>query len=219
MKQWITSIKVGLVAVALMLGSSCGNQGDGLPQIEGVKGPMLGVLDGQVLLTIKFLNVNLDAGLKVPIPKTRNSAMELAPNFIDGGMILQLYIDVEDLRNIDIGIGDGNTLPDGRAVPGIPGGRLENSLRIDTPWKGISFYYHKQLFGLWMPFGFETAGISGYFNWNRNGKRIGFLGLVGNDEVRGYKAGGILLLNLNNLKDKDFNRLIELSKRNPYKLY
>jgi hypothetical protein len=163
--------------------------------------------------------MQVDAGLKVPIPKTKHSFMEFAPNMIDGGMMLQVYMDVEDLKSISVGVGDGNYLPDGRALPGIPGGRLENSIRIDTQWHDVSFYYHKELFGLWIPVGFETAGISGYWNVNMNNKKVGFLGLVGNDEVRGYKAGGVILLNLNSLKDKQLNKLIQMSKQNPHMVY
>jgi hypothetical protein len=219
MKSWITSIKVATVGLAILLATSCGNQAEGLPQINGVKGPLLNIVDGQVMLTFKFLNVNVDAGLKAPIPETRNSYMEFSPNVQDGGMLFVLYLDPEDLSNVDIGIGDGNTLPDGRPVPGIPGGRLEDSLRIDTPWRDISFFYHKELFGIWMPFGFETAGISGYWNMHMNNKNIGFLGLVGNDQVRGYKAGGIVLLKINALKDKKLQSLIKMSKRNPHRIY
>lgn len=219
MKSWLLSIKALVLCCAIVLAPSCGKQGQGLPQIDGVKGPELNLLDGQILLTFKFLNVQAEAGFKAPIPKTENSYLEMGPNVMDGGMILQMYIDPADLANLDIGIGDGNTLPDGRAVPGIPGGRLENSLRIDTPWEDISFYYHKSLFGLWMPFGFETAGISGYWNMYMNDKNVGFLGIVGNDPVRGYKAGGIFLLRLDNLKDKQLNKLLEMSRRNPHRLY
>ena len=219
MKAWISSIKALTVCFAIMLATSCGQQAGGLPEINGVKGPMFNILNGQVLLTFKFLNVNFDGGLKVPVPETRNSYMEFAPNVEDGGMMLVLYIDAEDLQDMDIGIGDGNTLPDGRALPGIPGGRLENSLRIDTPWKDISFYYHKKLFGLWIPFGFETAGISGYWNMNFNDKRVGFLGLVGNDPNRGYTAGGVVLLHTDALKNKQVKQMLEKSKRFPHRLF
>lgn len=219
MKSWITSIKVATVGLAILLATSCGNQAGGLPQINGVEGPLLNIVDGQVMMTFKFLNMNVDAGFKAPINETRNSYMEFSPNVQDGGMLFVLYLDPEDLANVDIGIGDGNTLPDGRPVPGIPGGRLENSLRIDTPWRDVSFFYHKELFGIWMPFGFDTAGISGYWNMHFNNKNIGFLGLVGSDQVRGYKAGGIVLLKLNALKDKKLQTLIKMSKRNPHRIY
>ncbi|MFP5384474.1 MAG: hypothetical protein ACLGHN_00245 [Bacteriovoracia bacterium] len=219
MKNWLLSIKAAVLCAAIVLTPSCGQQGSEMPEINGVKGPHFNVVDGQVLMTFKLLNMQVDAGLKVPIPKTKHSFLEFSPNMIDGGMMLQVYMDVEDLKSISIGVGDGNYLPDGRPVPGIPGGKLENSLRIDTEWHDISFYYHKQLFGLWIPVGFETAGISGYWNINIKDKRVGFLGLVGNDPVRDYKAGAVVLLHLDALKDKQLNRLIELSKRNPHLIY
>ena len=219
MKNWLLSIKAAVLCAAIVLTPSCGQQGSEMPEINGVKGPLFNVVDGQVLMTFKLLNMQVDAGLKVPIPKTKHSFLEFSPNMIDGGMMLQVYMDVEDLKSISIGVGDGNYLPDGRPLPGIPGGKLENSLRIDTEWHDISFYYHKQLFGLWIPVGFETAGISGYWNINMKEKRVGFLGLVGNDEVRDYKAGAVVLLHLDALKDKQLNRLIELSKRNPHLIY
>ena len=218
MKQWMLSVKTMVLCLAIIITPSCGQQGE-LPPISGVKGPILNVVDGQVLLTFKFLNMQVDAGLKMPIPKTTNSYVEFSPNMIDGGMILQAYMDVEDLKKVNIGIGDGNYLPDGRAIPGVPGGKLEDSLRIDTEWHDMSFFYHKQLFGLWIPVGFETAGLSGSYNIKVNEKRVGFIGLVGNDPVRDYKAGGIVFFNLDALKDKQFQNLIQMSKRNPHRIY
>lgn len=219
MKKWLLTFKAMVLSLAIVLTPSCGQQASDLPTIEGVKGPFFNVVDGQVLMTMKFTNMQIEAGFKAPIPKTQRSFMELAPNMEDGGMMLQLYMDVEDLKGINVGIGDGNYLPDGRALPGIPGGRLENSLRIDTQWNDISFYYHKELFGLWIPVGFETAGISGYWNINMNNKRVGFMGIVGDDVQRGYKAGGVVLLSLGALKDNQLQKLIKMSKQNPHLVY
>lgn len=219
MKQWLLTIKVMVLTIAIILTPGCGQQGGDLPQINGVQGPIFNIVDGQVLLTFKLLNMQVDAGLKLPIPKTKHSFAEFAPNVIDGGMLFQLYLDVEDLKSISIGVGDGNYLPDGRALPGVPGGRLENSIRVDTKFYDMSFYYHKTIFGFWLPVGFETAGISGHWNLKVNEKRVGFLGLVGNDEVRDYKAGAVVLLNLDALKDKQLKKLLEISKRNPHLIY
>lgn len=215
MKKWLLSLKAMVLCLAIVLTPSCGQEGGDLPEINGVKGPIFNVVDGQVLMTFKFLNMQVDAGLKFPIPKTKNSFIEFSPNAIDGGMMFQVFIDVEDLKSISIGIGDGNYLPDGRPLPGVSGGRLENSLRIDTDWKDISFYYHKQIFGLWIPVGFETAGLAGSYNIKINGKRVGFIGLVANDASRELPAGAVVLLNLDALKDKQLLRLLEMSKRNP----
>jgi hypothetical protein len=198
---------------------SCGKNPTGIPQISGVVGPLFNLVDGKLMMTFKFLNLNLDAGIKAPIPETQNSSFELAPNIVDGGILAVFYLDVKDLESIDIGIGDGNYLPDGRPLPGVPGGRLEDSLRIDTEFKDISFYYHEKLFGVWIPFGFETAGISGYWNMWFNDLNMGMLGLVGNDPVNNYKAGGLVFLRLENLRKSSVRKMIELSRRNPHRVF
>lgn len=220
MKTWITSIKAAVVCFAIVAASSCGQQG-GLPQINGIQGPFVNMLDGKVQVTIKMLNLNVDAGIRVPIYTLRESFAELAPNVIDGGMMFTMAIDADDLKDFDIGVGDGNTLPDGRPLPGIPGGTLKDSLRIDTKIgkQDVSWYFHEQLFGVWLPFGFETAQISGYWNINISQKNVGFLGIVGNEVATGRKAGGVVLLRLQNIFSKDFQRLVRLSKRNPHILY
>jgi hypothetical protein len=219
MKKWMVSLKVMVLSFAFMITGGCGQQGGGLPPINGVQGPIFNVIDGKILMTVKLLNMNLDAGFKLPIPKTLNSEFEFAPNVVDGGMILQVYMDPEDLKKVSVGVGDGNYLPDGRPLPGVPGGRLDNSLRVDTKWNDISFYYHQKLFGLWIPVGFETAGISGYWNVVINQKRVGMIGIVGNDEDQDLKAGGVILLNLDALKNPQLMALIELSKNNPGVMY
>ncbi len=218
MKKWILTLKLLALSLAIVIAPGCGQQNE-LPEINGVKGPIFNVIDGQLLMTFKLMNMQVDGGLKIQIPKTKNSFMEFSPNVVDGGMMLQVFMDVEDLRSISIGVGDGNYLPDGRALPGVPGGRLENSLRVDTEWNDISFYYHKKLFGLWIPVGFETAELSGYWNVKIDQKKVGMLGLVGNDEEQNFSAGAIILLDLETLKDKKLNKLIEMSKRNPGIMY
>jgi len=219
MKCSLNFIKMLFIISSIFFTVSCKNGPSGLPSIPGVSGPLFNLVDGKILLTMKFLNLNLDAGFKGPIPETRNSSFEFAPNIEDGGTIVVFHLDVEDLRSIDIGVGDGNYLPDGRPVPGVPGGKLENSLRVDTNWNKLSFFYHKKLFGVWMPFGFETAGLSGYWNLNFNNKNIGMLGLVGNDPINGYKAGGIIFLRLENLSNPALKRLIKTSKRHPHLVF
>ncbi len=220
MKNWILSMKVAVVCVTMALAASCGKQ-EGLPQINGISGPYINVVDGKIRVTIKFLNLQLDGGAGIIIPETHNSSLELMPNVEDGGMMLTMSIDTEELKDINIGIGDSNTLPDGRPLPGFPGGSIQNSLRIDTKVgkQDVSFYFHQKFLGLWMPFGFETAQISGYWNINVNSKNVGFLGIVGNDVANNRKAGGVLLLRLENLKNQQLQKLLELSKRNPHFIY
>lgn len=211
------NFKMMFLTIALVLATSCGKEPK-LPEIPGVKGPLFNLLDGKVMVTVKLLKANLNVGAKVPIPKTKASYFEVSPNLEDGGTLLVFFLDLEDLKNMNIGIGDGNTLPDGRPIPGIPGGTLTGSLRADTELLDMSFYFHKSLFGFYIPLGWNTNGFGGYWNVVINQKNIGLLGAVSSDD-QGHGAGFILFLRLDQLKDKQIQKMIELSKRNPSIMY
>ena len=217
MKKWFLSLKVMLITLSLLLATSCGKEPK-LPEIPGVKGPQFNVMDGKVVITIKLLKANLNVGAKVPVPKTKASYFEVAPNLEDGGTLVVFYLDVNDLKDMNIGVGDGNTLPDGRPIPGIPGGTLEGSLRADTELLDMSFYFSKSLFGFYIPLGWDTNGFGGYWNVVINQKNVGLLGAVASDE-QGHGAGIMLFLRLNQLSNNQFNQLINLSKRNPHIKY
>ena len=217
MKKWLMNFKMMFLTIALVLATSCGKEPT-LPEIPGVKGPLFNLLDGKVMVTVKLLKANLNVGAKVPIPKTKASYFEVSPNLEDGGTLLVFFLDIEDLKNMNIGIGDGNTLPDGRPIPGIPGGILTGSLRADTELLDMSFYFHKSLFGFYIPLGWNTNGFGGYWNVVINQKNIGLLGAVSSDE-QGRGAGFILFLRLEQLKDRQIQKMIELSKRNPHIMY
>ena len=217
MKKWLINFKMMFLTIALVLATSCGKEPT-LPEIPGVKGPLFNLLDGKVMVTVKLLKANLNVGAKVPIPKTKASYFEVSPNLEDGGTLLVFFLDLEDLKNMNIGIGDGNTLPDGRPIPGIPGGTLTGSLRADTELLDMSFYFHKSLFGFYIPLGWNTNGFGGYWNVVINQKNIGLLGAVSSDD-QGRGAGFILFLRLEQLKDRQIQKMIELSKRNPHIMY
>jgi hypothetical protein len=217
MKKWLMNFKMMFLTIALVLATSCGKEPT-LPEIPGVKGPLFNLLDGKVMVTVKLLKANLNVGAKVPIPKTKASYFEVSPNLEDGGTLLVFFLDLEDLKNMNIGVGDGNTLPDGRPIPGVPGGTLTGSLRADTELLDMSFYFHKSLFGFYIPLGWNTNGFGGYWNVVINQKNIGLLGAVSSDD-QGHGAGFILFLRLDQLKDRQIQKMIELSKRNPHIMY
>jgi hypothetical protein len=217
MKKLALKFKFMLITLSLLVASSCGNAPK-LPEIPGVKGPLFNLMDGKVMVTVKLLKANLNVGAKVPIPKTKASFFEVSPNVEDGGTLVVFYLDVDDLKDMNIGIGDGNTLPDGRPIPGIPGGTLEGSLRADTELLDMSFYFHKSLFGFFIPLGWDTNGFGGYWNVVINNKNIGLLGAVSSD-AQGHGAGIILFLRLDQLKNPQFQHLLQLSRKNPHVIY
>ena len=148
MKKEFRSLKMMILTLALLVATSCGNSPK-LPEIPGVKGPVFNLLDGKVMVTVKLLRANLNVGARVPIPKTKASSFEVSPNLEDGGTLVVFSLDIEDLKDMNIGVGDGNTLPDGRAIPGIPGGttlspparpRRESHPRLPRPTsRGTAF--------------------------------------------------------------------------------
>jgi hypothetical protein len=217
MKKEFRSLKMMILTLALLVATSCGNSPK-LPEIPGVKGPLFNLLDGKVMVTVKLLRANLNVGARVPIPKTKASSFEVSPNLEDGGTLVVFSLDIEDLKDMNIGVGDGNTLPDGRAIPGIPGGTLTDSLRVDTELLDMSFYFHKSLFGFYIPLGWNTNGFGGYWNVVINDKNIGLLGAVSSND-QGHGAGFILFLRLQQLKSKEFQKLLRLSKQNPHIMY
>ena len=206
-----------LLSLLLFFSFSCGNQPK-LPEIPGVKGPLFNVIDGKVMITMKLLRANLNVGAKVPIPKTQESYFEVSPNVEDGGTLVVFYLDVDDLKNMDIGVGDPNTLPDGRPIPGVPGGTLNTSLRLDTELLDMSFYFHQKLFGFYIPLGWDTNGFGGYWNVVIKDKNVGMLGAVASDD-QGHGAGIILFLRLDQFKSRELQNLINLSEKNPHMIF
>lgn len=219
MKKWILSLKVLVLTLAMALATSCGNQPQGLPNIPGVQGPLFNVVDGQVMITFNFLTLNSNFGGRLPLPKTKNSFVEITPNIIDGGTTAQFLLDVEDLRSAGLGMSDPTTLPDGRPLPGIPGGELPAAAIHVHQILDSTLYFNSNLFGLFIPINkLNTQGLSAYYKVVIKNQDAGLLGIVPSDE-NGENAGFTLFLKLDTLRNKDFQKLINLSKKNRGKVY
>jgi hypothetical protein len=163
--------------------------------IPGLEGPFIDVVDGKIQVSVTLSKFEMPAYLGVRIPKLPNSSFELQPNALDTGSIAVVKIDPTDLKIVSQVVMDrGFVLPDGRPIPGIPGGKLKPSLRLDLKpeQKSISFYYHEAIFGFYIPlnlnynFPVTSAGIK--LNWK--GKKVGTLMLIGRE---GEKKAAILI--------------------------
>lgn len=219
MKKCFTSFKVLILVLTMSLATSCGTQPQGLPKLPGVQGPIFNVINGQILVTFKFLTLNTTVGGTIPLPKTLNSFVELSPNVLEGGTLAQFYLDINDIGSTGLGITNPETLPDGRPLPGIAGGSLP-ALAINAPEiLDTTFYFNTKLFGLFVPIkNFNTKGLGAYYKIVVNEKDVGLIGLVSSD-ANGENAGFTLFLKLDALKDKKFRKLIEMSKQNRDRLY
>lgn len=189
--------------------------------IPGVMGPDVSFIDGKVMVEMRLLQVELDVGFDFFIPKTHNSSIGITPNSLEGGSLVRLLIDLEDLKKVNVGVGQGNTLPDGRPIPGIPGGELKDSLRLDLDERfyNVSIYYHKLLAGIHIPFHFNlgmfrTVAIP--LKWK--GKQVGSIAVVKAEGPN--KASGTIFLRLNAFKqNKEIQQLLELSRKNPGQVF
>lgn len=191
-------------------------------RIPGVVGPYINIIDEQVLISMGLTEVELPAYGGGIIPRTENSRLSLEPNNEDGGMLVVLKLDIEDIKKaLKVQSGDSQLLPCGRPIMGFPTGEMKNGIRLDLGEDkyNISFYFSKTNFGTYVPFKFnlplrEPMAIP--LQWK--GKQVGSLSLVGRDGDK--SAGGAIFIRWAALKaNKEFMRLVEKSKNNPGVMY
>ena len=180
-------LSVGLVG--------CGGAGGGLnPEIAGVKGPNVELIDGRFLLSMAFANINVAGGITIPIPKYPNSSLSIGPDFETDGMLVVLTVAVEDFVNIgDRGL-DPQKLPGGRPLPGVGAGQLPAiALRIPEILNSV-LYVGPKVLGFFVPFKkLDLAGqILSFRFHDKAGVRVGNISLVGQDANK--ENGGILVL-------------------------
>ncbi len=202
-----------LLALVISLPAYAG-MAKGLPSIPGVEGPAFNIVNGKFIVSLKLLNVEITTGGSMLIPKTKESRFELIQNIIDGGTLLQFTIDPKDIKGVRVA-NDPNTLPDGRPIPGVPGGEMM-SLRIDTELFKTSYYFHKTLFAVYIPFNFNTYGLGVSYEYRINNKIGGHL-LVVQSDAQGKNAG--LMLTVRKTMLNDIEQVLELSKKNPGIVY
>jgi hypothetical protein len=211
MNKWIIPVKAMALSISLLIAPACNDNRSSLPKLPGVEGPSFNIVDGKFVVTVKFLRLNIPGGAGgIPIPRSRYSTVSVSPNVLDGGSMLELTIDPEDIKGVEVA-DDPNTLPDGRPLPGIPGGILP-SLRLDVEkaWN-TSFYYHPKLFGFFTPIKvkFDTV-LDPSYRIVIHGIDIGLLGWVGPNSEGG--GTGLMLF----IRPDDIKKLIEMKDRNPH---
>lgn len=211
MKKMILSVRLTLLTLAFVVGPVHAQK----LSIPGVSGPAINVLDGKVIVTVKLLNLELQAGGEMLIPKTKHSSFQMSPNIVDGGTLLQLSLDPSDIKGVKVA-NDPNTLPDGRPLPGIPGGALA-SLRVDTDLFHTSYYFGKTLFGIYFPAKINTQGFGASYAFNVKGKVAGSISLVASDATG--RSSGFLFFLKKIVLDESLQAKIEESIRNPGVLY
>ena len=194
-KLKITCLSV-LVAVAL---SSCGGTGsNGNPIISGVLGPNVSFVNGLIILSMTFQNINLAGGATLPIPGYPNSSVQVGPDFQSAGTLLVLTVSAKDVIGNAGVLLPSQTLPGGRPLPSVAAGVMP-ALAIQIPALfNTVLYIGPSILGFFVPVGgLNLAGSIVSFRFNDvNGNPAGILSIVGTDSA-GANSGILAMMDLN----------------------
>jgi len=200
MKNIFSKSKVLVLSSVLALGlfsTSCGNgTSSSNIQVPGVQNMSVTLVQDSVLISMVFQSIQLDGGLRYNIPKYPNSYLEISPDLQSAGTLMAINISLKDVFNTGLQTLDPQTLPGGRALPGVAGGRLPAVAFSIEKFHGMSFYLGPKLFGVFLPLknlGIGNSIITARYFTGSN--RIGNISLVGQD-ANGENSGILLMLDM-----------------------
>ena len=201
----------------LVLSTACTDQDDG-QYIPGVNGPFVNIQDGKVLLSIELENIELQAGLTLPVPKLKNSSITLGPAMNDqgqlGGTLIRVAFDPRDLESEDFRVVPAQTLPDGRPFPFMIDGTLP-ALALHVPKaKNTTFYLSEQLFGFFLPVKIpQDFNVDVHYRIKINGKNYGIVSLIHPNEWD-ESSGVVVVLTLDEIRNNpEAMQLLKLSRQ------
>ncbi len=207
----------GLAVLMAITLTACGGKGTGKnPLIEGVTGPDVEVVNGRLVLSMVFQSIQIDGGATIPIPKYPNSSIQVGPDFASAGTILVLTVSVSDFLGDKGTLFPAQSLPGGRALPGIASGVIPAVAIQVKQLMNMVFYVGPEVLGVFVPFGkldMQGAIVSFRF-YNKAGEAVGLLSLVGND-AEGKNAGILAMIRADLagiLKPASAKTLAKLSK-------
>lgn len=198
MKAGKNFLKLALVPVLALVLSACGGNGSGTnTKIDGIDGPHVEIVNGNIIMSLVFQNMSIDGGATIPIPKYPNSTLQIGPDFQSNGTLFSLTVKVSDyLGNVGAGL-DPHTLPGGRPLPGVASGALPSVAFQIPQLMNTTFYVGPDVIGFFVPFKLDTSGAILTFRfYDNSSKPVGNLSLVGADQ-EGKNSGVLLLLSAN----------------------
>jgi hypothetical protein len=159
--------------------------------IPGVEGPFVNFRHGKMIVTLKLQEAAHPTGFSFALSPEKKSTVSYLPNLDEGGMTVDIQLDLDEVKAMETAE-ESTTLRDGRMIPGIPGGALKNSRRIDHGNEFSTFYSPKS-FGVAIPFHWNLGSTRDGHHWlNWKGKNIGMISFVNADKDK--KAYGMIFL-------------------------
>ena len=191
-KRLFLSLFLGM---SLLATTSCGSGSSNI-QIPGVQTPEITMLGDTLLISMVLENLQLEGGLRYNVPKYPNSYIEISPDFQSSGTLIAISVSVEDVFGTGAQSLDPQTLPGGRALPGVASGRLPAVAFTIESLENMSFYVGPKFFGVFVPVEFGAPANSIITGRFKSGKiNAGTLSAVGPD-TNGDNSGVLLLIDL-----------------------
>jgi hypothetical protein len=141
-----------MVFVFLQLAlAGCGNkEAGGEGGIEGLGKYKLSLNAGRASLSVVFENLQIDAGVRIPLTRPEGAFVELGPDFDSPGTLFVISVPISSLiqGNGDLPLAG---LPDGRPLPAVTSGVL-GVLPLKLPLLGETYLYlGTDVFGIFFP--------------------------------------------------------------------
>ncbi|MEA9357138.1 hypothetical protein SHI21_13015 [Bacteriovorax sp. PP10] len=195
-----SNTKALVLSVALTAGILSTSCGDGTSasniQVPGVSNMSVTLVQDNVLISMVFDGLQLDGGLRYNIPKYPNSYLEISPDLASAGTLMAISVSLQDVFNTSLQQLNPATLPGGRSLPGVAGGKLPAVAFSIEKFKNMGFYLGPKVFGVFIPvktLGIGTSIITARYYTGKD--RIGNISLVGED-ANGENAGILLMLDM-----------------------
>jgi hypothetical protein len=177
--------------------TSCGNgTSSSNIQVPGVNGMSVTLNQDNVLISMVIQSIQMDGGLRYNIPKYPNSYLEISPDLQSAGTLMAVSISLKDVFNTSLQTLDPQSLPGGRALPGVATGRLPAVAFSIAKFHNMGVYIGPKLFGLFIPvsgLGIGNSIITA--RYYTGSSRIGNISLVGED-ANGENSGILLMLDM-----------------------
>ena len=192
--------KAIVLSVALSAGILSTSCGDGTSasniQVPGVNNMSVTLVQDNVLISMVMEGIQLNGGLRYNIPKYPNSYLEISPDLASSGTLMAISVSLKDVFDTSLQQLNPATLPGGRSLPGVAGGKLPAVAFSIEKFKNMGFYLGPKVFGVFIPLknlGIGSSIITARYYTGSN--RIGNISLVGED-ANGENAGILLMLDM-----------------------
>lgn len=176
--------QVCFVFTVLIFSQSCQDTDGGGAKLPGLGGPDLVITDTHIMFSTVFLGVPLNIGGRLPIPNTKDSYVELSPDFQSSGTLFVAALSKEDMEDGNLSI-EERGIPGSyfRPIPNVQGGKLP-SVAFQIPqfphMPYIVIYAGEEQWGYFYPLPQQLGGdVLLSWPYYSSGEEVGMTYVIG----------------------------------------